>query len=231
MDSIEKRLDYLTRQVKDLQDEGCNCCEGGGEELEQLTLLITEVAEASAKCCESNSVAINNIEKTVAELTEIINQCCEGNSQAIEGLKKDIAELNQQFQFLSQSVGLIREGNKTQPMPVNPTVGEEYSYGGDVFFKRYELNLINSIQQQWTLNLPSGIEKVLKMESSVSREGAGTTLFLDSLSSFSSELSVGENHSFVLRALLGQANIINLTSSSASVGTPTTYNGELVKID
>lgn len=185
MDSIEKRLDYLTKQVKDLQDKECNWCEGYDE----------------CNCGE--------------EIGEII---------------QTVQELEASSQDLSNVPGVRESGNILSPIPVNPTVGKEYSYGGDVYYQRYEIELIGSYEQQFSRAFPAGFSKVVKIEcAGVDRGGV---LFLDGLQTLSNELSAsGEKVSFQLRLLLVGSPALNLTSESDTSPSVETFSNEKVLVD
>lgn len=218
MDSIEKRLDYLTKQVKDLQDKECNCCEGEGE---------CNCGEEIGEIIQT----VQELESSIKELEASSQECCNTAAQELAKLKKALEELeDKQAQDLSNVPGVRESGNILSPIPVNPTVGKEYSYGGDVYYQRYEIELTGSYKQQFSRAFPAGFNKVVKIEcAGVDRGGV---LFLDGLQTLSNELSAsGEKVSFQLRALLGGSPTLNLSSQSDTSPSVETFSNEKVLVD
>ena len=118
-------------------------------------------------------------------------------------------------------------------MPVNPVPNQEYSYGGDVYYQRYEIELTGSYAQEFNKQLPNYFDKVVKLEcAGVDKDGS---VFMDSLQTLSNLLSsTGEKTSFELYTLnTGDPSVKKLWLVSKSDTDPSlkTFSNEKVLID
>ena len=228
---LVKRIRQNKVKISSIQSQIDNCdCEGGGGGSEECCEENAECCAENSKCCKENTTQIIEIKKEIAQLIQVIEDCCKGNNDAIQKARAEIDQLDQQFEFLSQSVGLMREGNKTQPMPVNPVPNQEYSYGGDVYYQRYEIELTGSYAQQTNKQLPTDFDKVVKLECAGVDKGG--VLFLDGLQTLSNQLNTsGEKVFFELELLLVGSPSINLISKSDTNPSSETFNNEKVLID
>ncbi len=180
MDSIEKRLDYLTRQVKDLQDEGCNCCEGDGE----------------CNCGEEIGEILNTIkqlEKVIQEINSSSQECCNSIGEQTSSLEKQVAQLENQLSETIENVPGVRQFNNiVSPIPVNVNYDTEYSYGGDVYFRRFLVQATGVLNQQFNAPFNFSFNKALKYEIVKIEEDSGLMVFDTMRSYLDAYFSLGQ---------------------------------------